>query len=117
MNSILPVSPGAIPGYAATPAVGEPKDVVEAFKAELKESAHVSSMDGESEILQAVKNYVDNSDPSRVNLSTVTKAAAQGDVNALNEYSIRIKDRTNRAVFFKVATDALVNTIKTLGQS
>ena len=119
MNVILPVSTGAIHGPGITPPITEAKGVVEALKAELKESAHISSMAGseENEVLQAVKNYVDKSDPSREKLNALTKAASDGNPDALLDYSIMTKDRTNRAAFFKIATDALVNTIKTLGQS
>ena len=119
MNVILPISTGVVQGHEATPSIANAKDVVEAFKAEASESAHVMSLGGQEDngILQAVKNYVDSSDPNRAKLNAITKVASNGDPKALMEYSIMTKERTNKAAFLKIVSDAFVNTIKTLGQS
>lgn len=119
MSGVLPISTGVVPMHQATPAIADAKGVVEAFKAELKESAHVTSPGGfeDGGVMQAMKNYVDSSDPNRLNLTAITKAAVSGDPNALNDYSVMTKDRTNKAAFAKIVADGFVNTIKTLGQS
>ena len=119
MNVILPISTNVVHGPDATQPVGDAQSVVEAFKAQASESAHVTSVGGleDNGIMQAVKNYVDSSDPNRVKLNAITKVASSGDPSALTEYSIMTKERTNKAAFFKIVSDALVNTIKTLGQS